>query len=586
MTILSHDYGYIGEILEIDLTETKISSYIISPDLKPFLGGIGFGVKLLYDLLPQGTNPLSPENILIFMTGPMTGSGAVMAGRHAAIAKSPLTGIFGYAMCGGFFGWQLKKAGYDGIIIKGKADKPTYLVIQDKSTELRSASNLWGKGVHALGKELDKEFSKTYYVAIGPAGENQVKIASIVDNDERVHGRTGLGAVMGSKNLKAVVAKGTHDIPVADSEAMKHLNKEITNETKTNFINKTLVDNYRKFGTSAMFGLSAIGYNLGIKNWALRTWPDYPKIAGPALHKEFVTGNYNCHMCIIGCGRRVGDRKGPEYETLGALGSLCLNSDLASIVEMNKICDDFGIDTIATGGIIAFLMECSEKGLIEERIEWGDSKKMMNLLKDIVTKGSELAVVAGQGTKIAAEQIPNSSNYAMHVKGMETPMHDPRGGMDLFYSTASRGADHLQGVALTRFLGIPEFSTNMLTSKEKFCKVSQDFNATLDSFCLCKFGVVPQGPISVTQVLNQYKNITGIHLTPTQLLQIGERIFTLQRLFNLREANLTPEDDTVKPRFLEKNPKLDKEIRRYYRARKWDRNGIPKPDLLNDLGLS
>ena len=253
---------------------------------------------------------------------------------------------------------------------------------------------------------------------------------------------------------------------------------------------------------------------------------------------------------------------------------------------MNQLCDDFGMDTIATGGILAYLMECSEKGLIDEKIAWGDSEKMIQLIKDIATKGTELAVVLGQGTKKAAENFSNSKDYAMNAKGMEMPMHDPRGGMDLFYATSSRGADHLQGVALTRFLAIPELKTSMLTTKEKFCKISQDFNAALDSLVMCKFGVVPQGPISVTQLLQQFTNVTGIALDANQLLEYGERIFTLQRLFNLREANLTPEDDMVPPRFLEKNPELPKEVRRYYRARKWDQNGVPKEDLLKQLGLA
>lgn len=578
--------GYIGKLLEIDLSESKIAKIPLSEALKPFLGGLGIGVKILYDSLPKGTAPLSPENLLIIMTGPMTGSGAIMTGRHAAVAKSPLTGLIGYAMCGGFFGAQLKRAGFDGIILKGKAAQPSSIIIRDGEAELRNATALWGKGVHAMGTLITEEFEKSAFLAIGQAGENQVKIASIVDNDERVHGRTGLGAVMGSKNVKVIVAKGTQNVPTADPEGVKQLNQELIQETKTNFMKKMLVDNYKKFGTSTLFGLSAIGYNLGIKNWALRSWKDYTEISGQKLNKEFVTKNYHCYMCIIGCGRRVGDHKGPEYETLGALGSLCLNTNLESIVEMNKLCDDFGMDTIAVGGILAYLMECSEKGLIKEKIEWGDSQKMIQLIKEIANKHTELAVILGQGTKVAAIHIPNSSEYAMNVKGMETPMHDPRGGMDLFYATASRGADHLQGVALTRFLAIPELKTSMLTSKEKFCKISQDYNATLDSLCMCKFGVVPQGPISVTGILKQYTNVTGISLKPDQLLEIGERIFNLQRQFNLRETNLGPEEDTVKPRFLEKNPHLEKEVRRYYRARGWDRNGVPKTETLKHLNIA
>jgi aldehyde:ferredoxin oxidoreductase len=253
---------------------------------------------------------------------------------------------------------------------------------------------------------------------------------------------------------------------------------------------------------------------------------------------------------------------------------------------MNNLCDDLGMDTIATGGILAFAMECSEKGLLGEKIEWGDSEKMIQLIKDMAHQATEVAVILSKGTNKAANEIPGSSEFALGVKNMEIPLHDPRNGMDLFYATASRGADHLQGIALTRFLAIPELKTSMMTPKEKFCKISQDFNAILDSACVCKFGIAPQGPISVTQLLQQLKNVLGVEMNPEQLLEIGERIFNLQRLFNLREANLTPEDDTVKPRFLEKNPGLAKEVRRYYRARKWDKNGIPKSEVLNRLGLS
>jgi len=579
-------FGYIGKILEIDLADSKINKLKLSDNQLQFFGGIGLGTKILYDSLPKGTDPLSPANLLMFMTGPMTGSNAIMTGRHAAIAKSPLTGIIGYAMCGGYFGWQLKKAGYDGIILKGRAAKPSYIVIQDANVEIRDAHTLWGKGTHALKGILLKEFEKLYYEAIGPAGENQVRIASIVDSDERVHGRTGLGAVMGSKNLKVVVVQGTGEVPQADLNAVKEYNQRLIKETKTNLMKRVLVENYKKFGTSTMFGLSAIGYNLGIKNWQLRSWKDYSKISGQRLNKEFVTTNYHCYNCIVGCGRKVGDRKGPEYETLGSLGSLCLNTNLEALVEMNQLCDDLGMDTIAMGGILAYAMECSERGLIEEKIPWGDSEKMLQLIKDIAHQSTELTMILSQGTKKAAGKIPNSSAFACNVKNMETPLHDPRIGNDLFYATGSRGADHLQGVALTRFLAIPEFGTSLLTSKVRFAIISQNFNVFLDSLCLCKFGVVPQGFMSVTDVLHQLKNVTGIQLKPKEVLEIGERIFNLQRLFSLREVNLTPEDDTVAPRFLKKNPNLPKEVRRYYKARGWDKNGVPKTETLNRLGIS
>ncbi|MHA1268315.1 MAG: aldehyde ferredoxin oxidoreductase family protein [Candidatus Helarchaeota archaeon] len=583
------NYGYIGKLLRIDLSTGSISEEPLKEELKKeYLGGSGIGSKILYDELPSNTDPFSPENILIFMTGPLTGTEVIMTGRHTVVSKSPLTGILGYSSCGGYFGYHLKSAGFDGIIIKGAADHPVYINIDNNNVSINSATDIWGKNISNL-KNFTKEIIKSnYFVAIGPAGEKMVNIAGIVDFDFRNAGRTGLGAVMGSKKLKLIAVKGDGKPEVKDSEGIKELNQKIIKESKENFMKKMLLDNYKKFGTSALFGLSAVIGNLGIKNWQLRNWKDYSKIQGQVLNEKYVDKTYGCFRCIIRCGRILKDGShGPEYETLGSLGSMCLNTDLESIIEMNNICNENGIDTISAGCILAYLMECSENGLIKEKIDWGDANKMKQLLKEICECSSEMGKLLSKGVARISEQIPNSKDFAFHVKSLEIPMHDPRTGMDLAYSTSSRGACHLQGQTLVKLMPIPELGIKFLTSKAEYIKISQDWNAILDSICFCKFGVAPQGPINVSDI-PEYLNMAidpSVKYTANDLLVIGERIFNLHRLFGIREKSLSSKDDVVQPRFLKKNPRFNIELREYYRKRNWDRSGIPTENLKNKLNL-
>ncbi|MHA1378431.1 MAG: aldehyde ferredoxin oxidoreductase family protein [Candidatus Helarchaeota archaeon] len=580
---MSKPDGYAGKLLNVDLSEESIKIEPLSDDLKNFIGGLGVGTKILYDSTPRNCDPLGADNKLIFMTGPLTGN-TVMSGRHEVIAKSPATGIIGFASCGGFWGTELKKAGFDGIVISGIAKNPVYLNINNENVEIRNASDYWGKGLYNLKKQIDDKF-----VTIGQAGEKLVNIASILDSDERSAGRTGLGAVMGSKNLKMIVTKGDQKVELHDPEKVKEYTKIATEKSK-GFINNMLIQNYKKFGTGAMFGVAHLMRNLGIKNWQLRYWKDHVKISAQELRKKYFEKQYFCYRCIIGCGRiiRKGDQlvHGPEYETMGALGTMCLNDNLEDLIELNWLCNDYGIDTISAGGAIAFAMELKEKGLIEEDIKWGDSKKAIEILKQIGEKQGFGKILANGVNKAAKEIGQNTAEYAMNSKGLELPQHDPRLGMDLAYATSSRGADHLQGQPhFTRFMPIKEFGQEITTSKAQIIKISQDWNVMVDSLALCKFGVAPQGFMTVTDIVDILNAATGKDYSAIELRMIGEKIFTLQRLYSIREAGISRKDDSIQNRFLKENEHFDEELEAYYRRRNWNNGGIPTKRLLMKLDL-
>jgi len=575
--------GYAGKILKVNLSEESIKSEPLSDDLKEYIGGLGIGTKIVYDLTPKNCDPLSPDNVLVLMTGPLTGN-TVMSGRHEVISKSPLTGIMGFASCGGFWGAELKKCGFDGIVILGTAKNPVYLNIENENVELRNASEYWGKGLYYLKKKIDKRF-----VAIGPAGEKQVNIAGVLDSDERSAGRTGMGAVMGAKKLKMILTKGDKKVELKDEDKVKELTKAATEKSKS-FINNMLIQNYKKFGTGAMFGVAHLMRNLGIKNWQENYWKDHVKISAQEMRKKYFEKQYYCYRCIIGCGRviRKGDElvHGPEYETQCALGTMLLNDNLEDLIELNYICNDYGMDTISAGGTIAFAMECYEKGLIDEKINWGDSKKAIEILKQMGKKEGFGKVLANGVNKAALEIGKNADDFAMNVKGLELPQHNPILGMDLAYATSSRGADHLQGQPhLTRFMPIKEFNQEITTSKAHIIKISQDWNVVVDSLALCKFGVAPQGFMTVTDIVDILNAVTGKDYSATELRMIGEKIFTLQRLYAIREVGISRKDDTIQKRFLEKNEHFNEELDAYYRRRNWNTDGIPTKRLLMKLDM-
>lgn len=408
-------YGYAGKVLEVNLTTGDMStSELDRQDCRDYLGGSGLGAKIYLDRFPGDVDPLSPENPLIFMTGPLTGSRVPGGNRLAAVARSPLTRFWGEASCGGYFGVELKAAGYDGIIFTGAADKPVYLWINGDDVELRDAADLWGRDTYdtidILWERLEEqEGKKPKVAAVGPAGEKGVKFANIVHDKHHVHGRTGMGAVMGSKNLKAVAVLGAgKKMEPADPDALKEWRKKVMDM----FAESIVVESLRAFGTNANLEIGAMLGDVPFKNWQLGEWDEgLAKINGPTYSDEILVKNYACWACPIGCKRiikvdedayKVTEGAGPEYETICMLGSNLMNDNLASIAKGNELCNRYGMDTIATGEAIAVVIECQEKGLLKPdecggvSLDWGDPDGIIKLIE--LTASNE-----GFGARMAGE---------------------------------------------------------------------------------------------------------------------------------------------------------------------------------------
>ena len=609
--------GYIGKILHVDLSKSKIHVENLNEEwARQFIGGSGLAAKFLYEMTNERTDPLGPENPLIFMTGPFTGTSVPLSGRHAVVSRSPLTGIFGESDVGGTWGANLKKAGFDGIIATGKSKNPIYLWVHDGKWEIRDASHLWGKDTYEIDPVLKAQtHEKAVVTTIGQAGENQVPMAAIMTDgkDGRAAGRCGMGAVMGSKNLKAIVTYGTDTVPVFDPESIARLPKEHGAQ-----INKN-AENFRKYGTSG--GLStfeAMG-TLPLQNWKfVGRWEEgAEKINGFTMSETVLKGRYFCDSCVLGCGREVKiergpyagvDGAGPEYETLALLGSSCLIDNLEALCFANELCNRFGLDTMSTGGAIAFGMEAYEKGLIDREdtggieLRWGNVEALIEMIRMIAQKKG-LGEVLGKGVKRASEELgKNSIEFAMHIKGLELPAHDPRGynAGAVGFATASRGGCHMAGLSHTfeRVLkapeiGIPEPLDRLkVEGKGILAAKTQNLMGMMDSLKLCKF--ILFGGITLTHIMKWYHNVTGREMTIDDFMKIGERIFNLKRLYNVR-LGISRKDDTLPFRSLTFKrigkgitpnlPPLGQMLSEYYEYRGWSEDGIPTPEKLKELGL-
>jgi aldehyde:ferredoxin oxidoreductase len=610
--------GYIGKIFHLDLSTLKGHiENLNEAEAQQFIGGSGLGAKFLYEMTDEQTNPLGPENPLLFMTGPFTGTAVPLSGRHAVVSRSPLTGIFGESDVGGSWGAHLKKAGFDGIIIVGQSEKPVYLWVHDGKWEIRNASHLWGKDTYEVDPILKGEtHEKAVVSAIGQAGENQIPMAAIMTDgrDGRAAGRCGMGAVMGSKNLKAIVVHGTGNVPVCNSENVARLPKEFGA-----LINKN-AENFRKYGTAG--GLStfeAMG-TLPLQNWKfVGRWEESAeKINGFTMSETVLTGRYFCDACVLGCGRRVKvekgpyagvDGAGPEYETLALLGSNCLIDNLEALCYANELCNRFGLDTISLGGAVAFGMEAYEKGLIDQEdtggieLQWGNAEALMEMIRQIA-QNKGFGKVLGKGVKKASEELgSNSIEFAMHTKGLELPAHDPRGynAGAVGFATSSRGACHLSGLTHTfervmksPEIGIPEpLDRFQVEGKGVLTAKSQNLMGMMDSLKLCKF--ILFGGITLSHIVNWYRDVTGRELTIDEFMKTGERIFNLKRLYNTR-LGISRKEDTLPFRSLTFKrigkgltpnlPPLGQMLGEYYEYRGWSEDGIPTPEKLKELGLS
>jgi len=609
--------GYIGKILHVDLSSSKVRVEDLNEEwAQQFIGGSGLGAKFLYEMTDERTDPLGPENPLIFMTGPFAGTSVPLSGRHAVISRSPLTGIFGESDVGGTWGANLKKAGFDGIVVTGKSQKPVYLWVYEGKWEIRDASHLWGKDTYEADPILKAEtHGKAVVSTIGQAGESLVSLAAIMTDgkDGRAAGRCGMGAVMGSKNLKAIVVHGTGKAPLFDPESVARLPKEHGAS-----INKN-AENFGKYGTPGSLSVFESMGTLPLQNWKfVGRWEESAeKINGFTMAGTVLTGRYFCDACVLGCGRKVKTEKGPyagvegagpEYETLALLGSNCLIENLEALCLANELCNRFGLDTISTGAAIAFGMEAYEKGLIDREdtggieLEWGSADAMIEMIKSIAqSKG--FGKVLGKGVKKASEELgKNSVEFAMHIKGLEFPAHDPRGynAGAVGFATSARGACHLSGLSHTfeRLLKAPEIGIPepvdrfQVAGKGILAAKSQDFMGMMDSLKLCKF--ILFGGITITHIVKWYRDVTGREMTTQEFIKTGERIFNLKRLYNVR-LGISRKDDTLPFRSLTFKrigkgltpnlPPLGQMLSEYYEYRGWSEEGIPTEEKLKELGL-
>ncbi len=596
------------KIALVDLTGRSVADQTIPDDvLRKYIGGSGLGTYLLFLHGSPAADPLSPENPLIFMNGPFQGTGIPTSGRHQVVSKSPLTGAFGESDCGGFFGFHLKRGGYDGLVILGKASSPVYLAVIDGKIEIRDGAFLWGKDTFETEELLLEREGKPAGVAcIGPAGEGQIALANIMHDGShaRAAGRGGLGAVMGSKNLKGIIARGSAKVVMADEKAVRAKSAE-----KSKFYREKLTA-MSKFGTAGGVSLSEKNGDLPLKNWSQGSWPEVQSVTGEAMAETILTGNWGCMACPIRCGREVAfdgiSGGGPEYETIGMLGSNCLISDLKAIGRGNDLCNRAGIDTISGGSVVAFAMELFERGIISEEevgypLAWGDGEAMVRLLGDVVEKKGFGAVLA-DGTRKAAERIgKGAERYAIHSKGMDFPAHDPRCYKSLAagYATSNRGACHLSGFTYSaeRNVTYPELGVNSVLNrsvdegKGKLNVPLQNMMGILDSLKMCKF---PFSATSLDDILLWLNGITGWDADREELFETGARIFNLKRVFNVA-CGLTREDDSLPERILTEPrgtggsadtlPDLQLQLEEYYPARGWSAEGIPLPETLRSLGL-
>ncbi len=608
-------FGYMGKILRVNLSSGKITTEEIDPQVaQNYIGGAGFATKILYDEVPANADPLGEENRLVFMTGPVTGTRFPTSGRFVVATKSPLTGIMTTSASSGYWGVELKKTGHDGIIFEGKAKKPVYLEIIDDQVTLKDASDLWGKETYetqnALKELLGKKRARV--ACIGPAGEKEAPIACIMNDDGRAAGRGGVGGVMGSKNLKAIVALGKNKITPAADEFLKAMVEEILKAVAED----PFAGFFTKWGTAFSMDMGWAVGDVPTKNWSQGVWEGgYTKIGGARMANTILKPHSPaCFNCPIRCARWVEIPKGrfkyegpgPEYETLGSFGSMLLIDDLEAVAWIGEMCNKYGIDTISAGSAVAWAMEAYEKGALSKddtggiELTWGNVDAVLEVVEQM-GHAEGFGALLDQGTRKASEKVgKGSEEYAIHVKGMEVPMHDPRCYFSLAvnYATGTRGACHVQGGSYTVEMAIisPEAGLNYKQgrhdkkNKGLAAKVAQDMSAVHNSLSICLFAGLGLQPSHIGLLLGI---VAGqAHNTQT-VLQAGERIINLQRAFACREG-ITKKDDILPKRLVTPLPDggsagkaadLEYQLNEYYQLRGWDENGIPTRERLQFLGL-
>lgn len=600
-----------GRYLDVNLTTGAIDEYAIPVDWQErLLGGKGIAARLLLEELPERVDPLGAENLLAFATGPLQGTSVVGSGRHAVLGVSPKTGYVADTYAGGFFGHEIGRSGYDGILIRGASEAPLVLALVDGEASLLPADDLWGTGTGHTEETLKGRFPGARVSSIGLAGEKLVSQACIISDRARSAGRPGLGAVMGSKRLKAIVVRGRIEKTFANPD---RLAKERAAYLK-GFTEDTGFQRFGEYGTANGVPYLCEAGILPTKNFQDGVFDDSDSISGGRMHDTILVDRDTCAGCPVRCKRVVKtsfsgrdvlpEFGGPEYETVAAFGSLCLNSDLDSIALSNQLCNDYGLDTISVGVGIAFTMEASEKGLIDEEVRWGDAEAIVRLV-DQVAHREGLGDRIASGLDRFADEI--GADFAMTVKGVELPMHEPRGkqGLGLSYATTPRGANHMEGMHDTMLasgttceeLGVTKaYDPLTLEEKPPLVKTFEDVRSFDNSLILCVFTSRSLGPnYSYPKIRSLLEAATGRAIDAEEMLRVGERSFALMRILSGR-AGHRMERDGLPGRFAEPLPrggsadhpvdpeKMHDAIEAWYGARGYDRFG-PTDEALRRMGM-
>ncbi|MCL5035957.1 MAG: aldehyde ferredoxin oxidoreductase family protein [Chloroflexi bacterium] len=610
-------HGYNGKLLRIDLSSGKIIKEEIPGRLyRKYLGGSGLGGYYLTKEFAHFPEPFSPENPLIFIAGLLCGLPVPTGGKSCVVSRSPLTGIWGEATVGGHWGARLKSSGHDGIIVTGESDEPVFLSVSPAGCEILPAGDLWGKDTFETSEILTERIGKKAQVAcIGPAGENLVRYASIMigGDDARALGRCGMGAVMGKKKLKAIVVSGDIKMTLADPEKLKAAVREDT------VLIREAAKGLTAFGTSgAVEAVEAAG-DLPIQNWRGGEWKEGAKLVnGKVVVEKYLHKHYACYGCPIVCAKKAvvpyGPYKGktghsPEYETIAAFGGLTLNEDIEGAIVANDLCNRLGLDTISTGAVIAFAMEAYENGLITEEdagrtLNWGDPGVLVDL-PHLIAYREKIGDVLAEGVRCAAEKLGgNAEEFAIHAKGLEFPYHDPRAfhSMAVNYATANRGACHLEG--LTYFVENGAFPAELIKyeitsdrfgvdGKADLCIKMQNFMNVLNAAGLCKF--IIRGKAGPEKVCNWINLALGWDMDYDEIMKIGDRLHNLKRMYNVK-LGIGRKDDRLPSRLATwarpgggadgQLPHVGKMLWEYYKLRKWNEQGIPEPEKLEELELS
>ncbi|MBN2062034.1 MAG: aldehyde ferredoxin oxidoreductase family protein [Deltaproteobacteria bacterium] len=549
-------HGYAGKILFVDLTNGTLKEEDMTEELaRNFIGGYGIGARILYDRMKPGVDPLGPDNILGFTTGPLTGTDAFLSGRYTVVCKSPVTGGWNDANSGGFFGPELKKAGFDAVFVSGISEKPVYIFIKDGKAEIRDAVNIWGKDCTEALEALIRETGESRLRAamIGPAGEKKSLISCVINEKHRAAGRGGSGAVMGSKNLKAVAVRGTGKISMSDPGEVKKVNSGILDALK-NGPGSELAGIFGEFGTGSGTGHMALIGDTPVKNWGGVGIVDMgnesaEKLGTPAYDSKYKTKKYACNNCPLGCGAHyrvddgkwpLGETDRPEYETLGAFGAMLLNSDIESIMKCNDICNRYGLDTISTGATISWAMECYENGLVTKEdtdgidLSWGNADAIVGMTQAIADQ-TGFGKILALGSSGAAKKLGKGAEYLQTVRGIELPMHDPKflPGLSRVYNLDPTPARHVKGgYAMMEIPASPEVKYRLEGKGELDAQATYAMEI-LNTSGMCQFGTLFMPPDANQRLMAA---VTGWDFTQEELSRTGKRILNMRYAFNLREG--------------------------------------------------